>query len=356
MKILELTREYFPSIGGVERCIKDRTEVYSQLGIDFSIVATDFSTEKSLDHHHSDLIIRIPQYTRYNITPTLNRFLTDEIDIVSVNLLGRYYSDRSILHYSGKRQKIILTPYFAFHTEQFAWIKTPFERVIFPYLLAKVDALVVFSEVEKSFWQSRYRIETQKIHVIPPYQTVRITSESTHGTGGARYLLYLGRAGKNKKTDELLSSFLSTTTNDLALKLTIRPEDVSEKIRKFVFNDKRIELLGLVSEGRKNDLLKNCTALIFPTSWESFGYVAFEASEFRKPLLCSQLEIFQELLDPAGVIFFKNTQEDISRAIEEFARLSEGEVASMGTINFNNLKRYTFQSAVEKYRHLFSTF
>ncbi len=356
MKILELTREYYPSVGGVERCIRDRTEVYSQLGIDFSIVATDFSTEKSLDHYHSDTIIRIPQYTRYNITPTLSRFLTDEVDVVSVNLIGRYYSDRAIQHYSGKRQKIVLTPYFAFHTEQYSWIKTPFERVIFPYLLAKVDALVVFSAVEKSYWQSQYRIESQKIHIIPPYQRVKNLSDSIYETGNSRYLLYLGRAGKNKKTDELLSAFLSTKTDDLALKLTIRPEDVSEKIRKFIINDKRIELLGLVSEARKSDLLKNCTALIFPTSWESFGYVAFEASEFRKPLLCSQLDIFQELLDPAGVIFFTNTQEDISRAIEKFARMSDGAVELMGTINYNNLKRYTFQSSVEKYRQLFSTF
>lgn len=354
MKLLELTREYYPSVGGLEKFVHDRTKIYQQLSVDYTILSTNFSTEKSDVLRAGNNVTILSQYTPYNIVPNLKRYLTDEYDYISVNLLGRYYSDYAIRFYSKRKQKIILTPYFAYHTDRFPFIKSFFEKRLFPYLLDRIDALVVFSETEKRYWITMYHLDPQKIYIIPPYIKEQ-PKDVSYQERKKPFLLYLGRAGNNKKTDLLLQAFLQTKGHDVSLKLTIRPEDVNEGIRTLVLNDRRIELLGFVTESEKNKLLQGCDALVFPTSWESFGYVAFEASIFRRTLLCSDIPILHELLRSDGVIFFHNTIDDISKAIMRFSAISEQEKIFMGNSNYVNAKRFTFEASCLSYRKLFST-
>lgn len=354
MKLLELTREYYPSIGGLEKFVYDRTKIYHELSIDYTIISTDYSTEKSDVQRVGDKVTFLRQYTPYNVVPNLKRYLTDEYDYISVNLLGRYYADYAIRFYSKRKQKIILTPYFAFHTKRFPFIKTFFEKRLFPYLLDRIDALIVFSETEKRYWTTMYHLDPQKIFVIPPYITEQPNDVSYHERQKP-FLLYLGRAGNNKKTDLLLRAFLQTKGHDVSLKLTIRQQDVTEGIRTLVLNDHRIELLGFVTESEKNKLLQGCEALVFATTWESFGYVAFEASMFKRPLLCSDLSLLHELLSSDGVIYFQNTVDDISKAIVRFSALSEQQKIYMGNSNYINAKRFTFEASCLYYKKLFST-
>ena len=71
-------------------------------------------------------------------------------------------------------------------------------------------------------------------------------------------------------------------------------------------NEKRIKLLGYISEEDKNKYLATCEALVFPTDYEAFGIVTLEASLFSKPIICSNLAVLSEILDKDGVIFFEN--------------------------------------------------
>jgi glycosyltransferase involved in cell wall biosynthesis len=353
LKILELTREYYPSVGGLEKFVSDRCVLYREMGIDYSILSTDFSTEKTGETVGNERVTVLRQYTPYNIVPFLGKHLRDDYDAVSINLLGRYYSDFTIRHYRNRRQKIILTPYFSYHTDSYALLKSFIVRNLFPQLLRHVDALVVFSGCEAEYWQRECRFPAERIHIIPPY-IVQSEEVSAAVDIAGPFILYLGRAGGNKKTDLLLQSFLRREEKMWGLYMTIRPQDIHESIREEVMRNPKIKLLGNISEGKKSELLSQCSGLIFPTSWESFGYVAFEASMMHKPLLCSDIPLLRELHDERGVIFFRNTEKDLTAAIERFIKLPIQELSAMGEQNFMNAQQFSSQRAAAKYDRLFS--
>jgi glycosyltransferase involved in cell wall biosynthesis len=339
----------------MERFVAERTKIYEALDIRYTILTTTFSTEKHDESRRSDNVIRMKEYTPYNIVPGMTSLLTDDYDIVSVNLLGRYYSDRAILRYAGRRQRIILTPYFTFHTDRLRAVKRVVEKFLFPMLLKHLHAMIVFTEYERRYWIERYAVPAEKIFVIPPY--IALPQRLPVQPGGLhvdRYFLYVGRAAKNKKTDLLLKAFLDVPEVPRSLFLTIRPDDVPDGLRRAVLNDPRIRLLGFVEEAEKERLIAGAEALIFPTTMESFGYVAFEAAAASKPLLCSDIPVLRELHDPNGVVFFRNEVDDLIRAIRMFEGIEEERKHAMGRANFENLARFSFATACAKYSEMFS--
>ncbi|MCB9247378.1 MAG: hypothetical protein H6613_01960 [Ignavibacteriales bacterium] len=46
MKILELTRSFYPSIGGMEKFVADRLKIYDSLGYEYEVITTNH-TEKN---------------------------------------------------------------------------------------------------------------------------------------------------------------------------------------------------------------------------------------------------------------------------------------------------------------------
>lgn len=355
MKLLEVTRAFYPSVGGMEKFVYERTKIYERLGIQYKILTTSFYSEKQ-DHTVAvDNIIRLKQFTPYNVVFGLASHFSDDYDYVSVNLLGRFYIDYTILHYAKRRQKILLTPYFAYHTTRLRFFKRILERALFPKLLVKVNALIVFSEYEKQYWMSEYCVPQSKLFVIPPYVACsNDTDEQNVQDVEEKYFLYVGRSGYNKKTDLLLKAFLSIDIDSVSLYLTIRAQDVEEDIRPLIVKNKRVRLLGYVSEEEKKRLIAGCEALVFPTSWESFGYVAFEAAALSKPILCSDLPVLRELHSKDGVIFFQNDVVSILNAMSAFLNYGKKKKQDMGIANRNHLSEFSFDITYIKYKKMFS--
>ena len=351
MKLLELTRSYYPSIGGFEKSIYDKTKIYEQLGINYKIITTNYYSQLN-DEKRDPSVTYLKQYTPYNITPLIRKHLTNDYDFVNINLLGRYYSDYGILHYSKSKVKIILTPHSFYHGNNYRKIKSILEQMVFPVLLKKIDALVAFTEYEKREWMTRYQVPSEKIFVIPHYIEENKSLERKSDDRG-KYILYLGRNDINKKTELLIESFLCLENTQYSLYLTLNNSEISNDLQKKINSTNRIKLLGYVDEMEKRQLLAQAYAVVFPTTWEAFGYVAFEASLYSKPLVCSDIPIFRELLDDRGVIYCPNTQTGFVNGLKKIFSMDEETKKKMGEVNRNNVKQYSFESSLRLYKELF---
>ena len=353
MKLLELARSYYPSVGGFEKSIWDKTKIYDALGIDYKIITTDFNFPPKTGLRLPE-VIYVKQYTPYNITPSLYKHMQGNYDVVNINLIGRFFSDAAIQYFSRRKTKIILTPHSFYHSERYSSIKRFVQSRVFPYLLKKIDMLVAFTEYEKTLWVSRYGVPPHRIVVIPHYIANNDLQKKEEATESReKYILYLGRNDVNKRPDMLLQSFLQLKQIELSLFLTLNENDLDPLLRAAVLSDKRIKLLGCVSDEYKNRLLQQADAVAVPTIWEAFGYVAFEASQYAKPLLCSNIPVFNELLDKKGVLFFDNTVESLAKTLYGYDQLTEEKKKKMGKHNQMNLRRFTFQESIRKYKTLF---
>jgi glycosyltransferase involved in cell wall biosynthesis len=353
VKLLEITRSFYPSVGGLEKFVNDRSKIYKALGIDYQLISTTFTNKKKDYLKKNNDVIFVKEFTPYNYTPKLKNFLSDDYDIVSINQIGRYFSDRAIFYYSKTGKKIVLTPHFTFHTSKFKLIKKIHDRLLAKKLLARCTKIICFTECEKNYWITNYQVSDEKVVVIPHFFEMNEESQLYNETA-EKYLFYLGRADKNKRLDLLISSFHSIEKEEYGLKLTVSLDDLSYKMKKIVLTDKRIELLGNISETEKIKYLNDCSAIVYPSEFEAFGHSLLEGSNFKKPIICSNLKVFNEILDRRGVLYFENTTESITNTLSKFYNIDCDHKKQMGLFNFNNLYKYSYPIILEKYKKLFS--
>lgn len=351
MKILEISRSYYPSVGGLEVFLENRFKIYDKLNYDYQLITTKYSTGKFNYGKGTRNVIYLKQYTPYNIAPAIKKYLTDGFDLISVNQVGRFMSDAAINHYYNKIP-VLLTPHFTFHTGRYSFLKKVHSRFILKSILNKVDLIVAFTDVEKKYWVNQFSVPEKKIKVIPHYIN-KINEKSGPVLSDENYLLYLGRYDLNKRIDLLLESFITNKELKTNLVLTINKNDLPADLLKRIGDDKRIYFAGYVDEFEKRNLLRKCSALIYPSSFEAFGYSLLEASAFSKPILCSNLNVFQEILREDGSLKFENDAADITRVIEDFLSLSPERKKEMGEVNLLNLSRFNFENSSELYRNLF---
>jgi len=325
--------------------------MYNELKIKFDIVATDFNTGKFNESKRLGRTKFVRQFTPYNITPSIHKFLSTKYDFLSVNQVGRYFSDYAIRWAKKKGVKVVLTPHFTYHTDKNKLIKNIIEQTVVKNGLNLVDAIVCFTEFEKKYWLNiNPRIEN-KVYIIPHSFIPKQVDQSD--LQDEKYLLYLGRYEKNKRIDLLLNAFEKAKCDGFKLKLTINPNELPQGLKHFTDN-KNISFLGYVNDVEKEHLLKNCSALILPSDFEAFGIVLLEASNYYKPILCSNLEVFEEVLDSKGTIKFANQVEALTIALTKFKNMALVQKKEMGEVNFQNLQKFNIVNIYKMYEDLFN--
>jgi len=352
MKILELTRSFYPSIGGMEKFVHDRLKIYQSLSLEYQVVTTNHSEKRLNSTKRLNFVKYLPSYTPYEIVPSLKRIMNIEYDVLSVNQVGYYYSDYAIRKAYSDGKKIILTPHFYFHTNKYKYIKNLHFNYVLPTIFNKVNRIICFTKHEASYWMEKFPRISKKIVIIPHYfmPPTKIIDSGKNEFG--TYLLFLGRGEKNKRIDLLIQAFDKLKSN-YHLVLTIDTDEIPFNLRKIVYNNNKIHLLGRVSEKRKQTLLANCAVLVLPTDYEAFGIVNLEASFYKKPILLSELAIFKSILDSNGIIYFENNIQSIYTNLIKFINLSENEKNKMGIINYKNLNRFRMENVLEKYSVIF---
>ena len=75
--------------------------------------------------------------------------------------------------------------------------------------------------------------------------------------------------------------------------------------------------MGFVSESEKHELIIKSNFLIFPTTFEGFGYPVLEAAQFSKQIICNNLEVFNSLFGDFPIYVKSNTPELWTKQINQ---------------------------------------
>lgn len=131
---------------------------------------------------------------------------------------------------------------------------------------------------------------------------------------GQDYFLYIGNLEKRKGADILLRAYKKYRDMGgekmLYLGGKIRENDIHE-----LYDDIRSSTQGLISLGyvdaeQKDALFRHSSGFLFPSRAEGFGIPIIEAMHYNKPILASNLSIFQEIMGNAISYFDLNTTYD----------------------------------------------
>jgi len=114
------------------------------------------------------------------------------------------------------------------------------------------------------------------------------------------YLLFIGRHVPQKNLVPTLDAF-ATVSRDLPhAKLVIVGDGPMRSIwmryARALGLDENVVFTGYIDESCKLDLIRNCTALVFPGIIEGFGMAILEAFAMSKPVIASDIESVRELV------------------------------------------------------------
>ena len=139
--------------------------------------------------------------------------------------------------------------------------------------------------------------------------------------------VYVADGEFHKNHHHLISALILLAEEEIfpsfRLTLSKRHENIMKKIDVEIANhDLKITNIGEVSNDEIIKLYRSSTALIFPSTTESFGLPLLEASQLSLPILASEKDFVRDVCTPVQT-FDPQSPISISRAIKRFLKMTK---------------------------------
>jgi len=165
------------------------------------------------------------------------------------------------------------------------------------------------------------------------------------------YLAFIGRIAPEKRVDRAIEI---AKRAGLPLKIAAKVDDVDreyyETLIKPLLDDPRIEYLGEIGEGEKDEFLGGARALLFPIDWpEPFGLVMVEAMACGTPVIAFGGGSVPEIIDEGQTGFIVDDLDDAVAAVHRVGELDRRRCREVFE------ERFTATRMARDYFELYST-
>jgi glycosyltransferase involved in cell wall biosynthesis len=129
------------------------------------------------------------------------------------------------------------------------------------------------------------------------------------------YIFYPANAYPHKNHDRLIEAFekFKSTFPEINGNLILSGNPTPSLLRRIAKSDASEFICheGFVSRADLLELYQGCKALFFPSLFEGFGIPIIEAMKHKKPVFCSDLSVFRELIGNVATYFNPNSIEEM---------------------------------------------
>lgn len=215
--------------------------------------------------------------------------------------------------------------------------------------------IITVSQFSQDELIKHLKIEAKKIAIIyngsPDYKNeIADDSPNNSQAPNGKYLLAVGNARPRKNLERLIKAFklLELQAPDLKLVIVGKNDWRMEEITKSVSNlESKIIFTGFISEEAKQNLIKQASALVFPSIYEGFGLPIVEANVLGTPVVCSDIPSFREVAAESAIFFNPLDEQDMAAKISELISSPEltATLSARGKIN---AQRFNWVSSAQK--------
>src|SRR3989338_5242867 len=141
------------------------------------------------------------------------------------------------------------------------------------------------------------------------------------------YLAFVGRICPEKRVDSAIQiAKMASAPLKIAAKVDTIDKEYFEDIVKPMLDQPGIEFIGEVNDKKKQELLGNAMAMLFPIEWpEPFGLAIIEALACGTPTIAYPYGAIPEIVQNGRTGFIANGMDDAARAVARLPELSRVE-------------------------------
>ncbi|MGF1482509.1 MAG: glycosyltransferase family 4 protein [Cyanophyceae cyanobacterium] len=220
-------------------------------------------------------------------------------------------------------------------------------RTYVPQVLAQAEHIICNSTATARDIADFYGISAGKITPIQlAYDAERFFSGSSRQISSTPYFLYVGRHNPHKNLHRLIQAFASVRCGDYQLWLAGAPDrrytpHLQTQVEELGLSD-RVRFLDYVPEDQLPTLIRNATALVFPSLWEGFGLPVLEAMACGTPVMTSNVSSLPEVAGDAALLVDPYSTSEIAGAIATLAE--EAPVRShLSRLGLKQAKQFSWQ-------------
>ena len=151
--------------------------------------------------------------------------------------------------------------------------------------------------------------------------------------------LYVSSDEPHKNHKTLIESWCLLSKEGIFPKLILtigKTSDLYELIMSSIIEFKLdIDIKPNLQRNELLDLYKHSTALIYPSLFESYGLPLVEASQYKIPVLASELDYVRDILDPVET-FDPKSAKSIARSLKRFLKIKEEKTKIVEAYDFIN--------------------
>ncbi len=226
----------------------------------------------------------------------------------------------------GFKGKVMITIHDMFpitHKQYFGLKYSVYFRFMLGFTLKNTDIILYNSKETRAETEKYFKGATKAKGIVQYIIVPRV--EKVPQSGNLRpevenqkdYFLYVGNLEKRKGVDLVLDAFDKYKEDGGNARLVLagksREPDIDAKITALSKKYSDFVSLGYVSDEEKQYLYANCKCFLFPSRAEGFGISVLEAMNYYKPVIASDLSIFQEIVGNC-INYFKLTGNNVDDA------------------------------------------
>jgi len=365
MKILIVSHNYFPAIGGAEKKLKEISERLVKSGEEVTVFSSNAQTTEAYIHPeipllpaNSELIngVRVRRFPVYqgmrplidsvhrhfykhglrfddvvrtiwngpiifNMLPHIIKEKTDIIVAIPFPFLNMYYA-----YIAKKIRKIPMAIIPCMHTED-AWA---FDRRIMYKVLSDTERILVNTDYERDYLITK-GIEKEHISIVGDGINPQDFNSSNpqefrqkYDIGNAPVVLFVGRKEKGKGIDTLVDSMRIVWRKIPQAKLiiagtrTLYSKAIEKKVSSLDGRKRRnIILIDNFEDSEKPDLFASCDIFAMPSKVESLGIAYLEAWASGKPVIGCRIGAVASLIEQGkdGILVEYGNYHELASAI-----------------------------------------
>ena len=237
------------------------------------------------------------------------------------------------------KNQVITIHDLAFEVKNVNWFSYFFKiwyQFLIPHICKNSKLILTISEFSKSEICLNYKIPTTKVKIIP--NGIPFIADIAKNTIDSKYLLLIGGNNSRKNNNFILNQILAI--ENLGYYIIVLSNNVSVFVNNSETVHPSVRNLDYIENEDYYSLIRNASALIYPSLYEGFGIPILEALCLKTPVICSDLPVFKESFSE-GPIYFKNNDNN-----SFLAALKKIGTAKVSEEYVENLKKiYNFKSS-----------